>query len=155
MADMSSSLGLEEEMNLLALSIFFVTVVRLEEAEVDDEEGMGGSGILGAGGITPPDGVVTLDVLKSGAGGGGGGGAGEEEEAAPFDAAAKEKAPFTFLSFDLPLANSASNAARSPSLIVPLFFDEEGLVGLRLGRGTLNSGAGEGDAAAASATNFE
>ena len=90
MADMRSSLGLAaEEMNLLALSSFFVTVGRLEE-EKEDEEGMGGRGILGAGGITPPDGVVTLDVLKCGAGGGGGG-AGEE---APFDAT-KEKAPLT------------------------------------------------------------
>ena len=66
----------------------------------------------------------------------------------------------TFFSFDLPLANSASKAARSPSLSVPLFFeddDEVGLEGLRLGRGTLNSAAaGEGDAAAAaSAANLE
>lgn len=87
MADMSSSLGLGE-MNLLALSSFLVTVGRLEE-ELEDEEGMGGRGILGAGGITPPDGVVTLDVSKCGAGGGGGGGAPWAVDAA------KEKAPFT------------------------------------------------------------
>ena len=178
MADMSSSLGLAADTNLLALSSFFVTVGRLEEAG-EDAEGIGGSGIRGAGGITPPDGVVTLDVLKCGAaaGGGGGGGAGEE---APFEAE-KEKAPLTwkefipsvnneytfkrgrvgifltFFSFDLPFANSASKAARSPSLSVPLFFeddDEVGLAGLRLGRGTLNSTAGEGDAAA-SAANLE
>jgi len=154
MADMSSSLGLAADTNLLALSSFFVTEGRLEEAEEDDAEGIGGRGIRGAGGITPPDGVVTLDVLKCG--GGGGGGAGEE---APFEAE-KEKAPLTFFSFDLPLANSASKAARSPSLSVPLFFedddDEVGLAGLRLGRGTLNSAAGEGDAvAAASAANLE
>ena len=84
---MSSSLGLGE-MNLLALSSFLVTVGRLEE-ELEDEEGMGGRGILGAGGITPPDGVVTLDVSKCGAGGGGGGGAPWAVDAA------KEKAPFT------------------------------------------------------------
>ena len=94
MADMSSSLGLAADTNLLALSSFFVTEGRLEEAEEeDDAEGMGGRGIRGAGGITPPDGVVTLDVLKCG--GGGGGGAGEE---APFEAE-KEKAPLTWKEF--------------------------------------------------------
>ena len=92
MADMSSSLGLAADTNLVALSSFFVTVGRLEEAE-EDADGMGGSGIRGAGGITPPDGVVTLDVLKCG--GGGGGGAGEE---APFEAE-KEKAPLTWKEF--------------------------------------------------------
>ena len=89
MADMSSSLGLAADTNLLALSSFFVTEGRLEEAEEDDAEGIGGRGIRGAGGITPPDGVVTLDALKCG--GGGGGGAGEE---APFEAE-KERAPLT------------------------------------------------------------
>ena len=87
MADMRSSLGLVE-MNLLALSSFFVIVGRLVE-EDDEEEGIGGRGILGAGGMTPPDGVVTLDVLKCGAGGGGGGAG---DVVAPL---AKEKAPFT------------------------------------------------------------
>ena len=91
MADMSSSLGLAADTNLLALSSFFVTVGRLEEE--DAAEGMGGRGIRGAGGITPPDGVVTLDVLKCG--GGGGGGAGEE---APFEAE-REKAPLTWKEF--------------------------------------------------------
>ena len=44
MADMSSSLGLAADTNLLALSSFFVTEGRLEEAEEeDDAEGMGGS----------------------------------------------------------------------------------------------------------------
>ena len=79
---MSSSLGLGE-INLLALSSFFVTVGRLKEGF---EEGIGGSGILGAGGITPPDGVVTLDVSKCGGAGGG--------EETPF-ASGKEKAPCT------------------------------------------------------------